>query len=148
MIQRAIELEVMIKFIENWNEAMIKKQKFLIDGIEQDDVLYFFILEKELIMNISSHVSSAIKKVSENKEFKYVVIDLRNVERMDSSGFGMILTLASRLPKKEKLNMFLLHASSAVMRVATLIGLPVFTYMYDDIHDAETKIKELKNASV
>jgi anti-anti-sigma factor len=148
MVYRAIEIETMAKFLDNWKEIMIKRNDFLIDEVLQKDVLYFAILEQELIMNISTHVGVAIKDIIKNEDFKYIVIDLKNVQRMDSSGFGMILTIASRLPRKERSNMFILNASTAVMRIANLIGLPVFTYMYDNINDVVEKIKELKNANL
>ena len=125
---------------------MIEKRDFYIGDILQPDVLYFAIVEENLVMNIAPSVSQAIQVYLKEKKYDYIVIDLANVVRIDSAGYGVILNLVTYFPRAEKVNIFIINMNPMIKRIIELIGVPLIMYMYPSLERAAEKIRELKHA--
>jgi anti-anti-sigma factor len=125
---------------------MIEKNAFYIDGVLQDDVLYFTILEPNLLMNIAPKLDEIIHGYLKQKKYNYIVIDLSNVTRIDSAGYGMIIGLITYFPQAEMVNIFIINMSAMIKKIIELIGFPLVMYTYPALEGAVEKIRELKQA--
>ena len=89
-------------------QAIIEIRDLYIDDIPQTDVFYIAILEENLVMNVAPNVNTAIQSHLKEKNYNYIVIDLSNVTRIDSAGYGVLLNLITYFPRAEKVNIFII----------------------------------------
>jgi anti-anti-sigma factor len=127
-------------------QTMIEKRDLYIGDIPQTDVLYFAILEENLVMNVAPNVNYAIQSQLKEKKYNYIVIDLSNVTRIDSAGYGVLLNLITYFPRAQKVNIFIVNMNLMIKRIIELIGVPLIMYTYPSLESAIEKISELKLA--
>jgi anti-anti-sigma factor len=125
---------------------MIEKIDFYLDGVLQADVLFFAITEENLVMNVAPNVNYAIQAQLKDKKYDYLVIDLANVTRIDSAGYGVLLNLITYFPRAEKVNIFIINMNLMIRRIIEMIGVPLVMYTYPSLESAMEKIRELKRA--
>lgn len=127
-------------------QVMIEKRDLYIDDIPQTDVLYFAILEENLVMNVAPNVNYSIQALLKDKKYNYIVIDLSDVNRIDSAGYGVLLNLITYFPRAEKVNIFIINMNLMIKRIIQLIGVPLIMYTHPSLESAIEKIRELKHA--
>ncbi len=127
-------------------KAVIEKRDLYIDDIPQTDVFYIAILEENLVMNVAPNVNSAIQAHLKEKKFNYIVIDLADVTRIDSAGYGVLLNLITYFPRAQKVNIFIVNMNLMIKRIIEMIGVPLIMYTYPSLESAIEKIRELKLA--
>lgn len=130
---------------EKRREPMIEKNVFYIDGVVQDDVLFFTILEPNLLMNIAPRIDHAVHGYLKQNKYNYIVIDLSNVIRIDSAGYGMIIGLINYFPPADLVNIFIINMNVMIKKIIELIGFPLVMYTYPALENAVAKIRELKH---
>jgi anti-anti-sigma factor len=123
---------------------MIEKKVFHIDSVPQEDVLYFTILEQNLLMGVAPKINTIIQDYLKERTYRYIVIDLSNVIRIDSAGYGIIIGLIGHFPPAEKVNIFLINMSVMIKKIIDLIGFPLVMHIYPRLEDATSTIRELK----
>lgn len=146
-IIRAIEIELIVKNFEKWDELMIKYHENEDFGInDNSSVFYIEILEPQFVMNITPHVSHAISTKMADKKFKYIVIDMSNIERIDSSGVGTILNLTNYFESVSyKRNMFLIGMAPLVYRIMNLVGLQAVIHFCKTVNEAKAQIQKMES---
>jgi len=123
---------------------MIEKKVLHIDNIPQEDVLYFTIQEPNLLMSVAPKINAIIQNYLKERNYKYIVIDLANVIRIDSAGYGIIIGLIGHFPPAEMVNIFIINMSPMIKKIIDLIGFPLVMYILPTVEDAVAKIRELK----
>jgi anti-anti-sigma factor len=123
---------------------MIEKHDFYINGMLQEDVLFITITEENLIMNVAPGTDLAIQSHLKEKEYNFIVIDLSNVIRLDSSGYGVFMNMITYFPRAEKVNIFIINMRPIIKKLIDMIGFPLVLYTYPTLESATEKIRELK----
>jgi anti-anti-sigma factor len=123
---------------------MIEKKVFLINNTPHDDVLYFTILEPNMLMGVAPKINTIIQDYLKERTYNYIVIDLANVTRIDSAGYGVIIGLIGHFPPAERVNIFIINMSAMIKKIIDLIGFPLVMYIMPNLVEATAKIQELK----
>ena len=123
---------------------MIEKKVLKINDVPQGDILYFAIQEPNLLMSVAPKINAIIQSYLKEGNYKYIVIDLANVIRIDSAGYGIIIGLIGHFPPAEMVNIFIINMSPMIKKIIDLIGFPLVMYILPKVEDAVAKIRELK----
>jgi anti-anti-sigma factor len=106
----------------------------LVNFTEMTDVLIVEVLIERLDLFETPNVLAKVEKAISEKPLKTLVIDLNNVDTIDSSGIGFLIAVRNKL-LKNGISLAIINVSETVMQIFRLTKVIQLIQVYGSLQD-------------
>jgi anti-anti-sigma factor len=106
----------------------------LVRFTEIEDVLLVEVLIEKLDLFETPNVLAKVERAISEKQRKTLVIDLNNVDNIDSSGIGFLIAVRNKL-LKNGLPLAIINVSETVMQIFRLTKVIQLIQVYESLQD-------------
>lgn len=106
-----------------------------------DDILIIYLtgdIDQHVVSNMRSEIDLTIRQ----NNIKNIIFDFKEVEFMDSSGLGMILSRYKSLQQTDG-EIMLSNVSDNTMRLFDMVGIKKIIKIYDTVEDCISSLVEV-----
>ena len=106
----------------------------LVRFTEMQDVLIVEVLIEKLDLFETPNVLAKVEKAIAEKPLKTLVVDLNNVDTIDSSGIGFLIAVRNKL-LKNGISLAIINVSETVMQIFRLTKVIQLIQVYESLQD-------------
>ena len=106
----------------------------LVNFQDMDDVLIVEVLIEKLDLFETPNVLNKVEKAISERPLKTLVVDLHQVDTIDSSGIGFLIAVRNKLLKSD-IALAIINVSETVMQIFRLTKVIQLIQVYSDLND-------------